>query len=269
MPDSTNITLVSCTFLGRNVGGGVIARMRDTLAAVEAALKTQYTAQNLGIPFVEWCGVHGVGGFREHGGPHTKGIAVDLDYTENPYIATRTGPHYGGEAYGATLGVRAAAVEACDRIMGGSGVADLACRKPGESTELVWDRFYAVSEGWKKYFSPYFSTVNHTVHRAPAANWQSCDISGFAEMVSNQELVVPISMVPIQVLRDYEAVRIPTVIGSPSKLPPVTRNPARGFLTHPKHVAVAMCKVGNMRWGACDFGYAESGDIMHYDLSGR
>lgn len=265
----TNISLVSCTFLGRSVGGGVIARMRDSLAAVESALKTQYNTLNPGVSFVEWCGVHGVGGFREHGGPHTKGIAVDLDYTENPYIATRTGPHYGGEAAGASLGVRAAAVEACDRIMGGSGLADLACRKPNEPTALVWERLHAVSEGWKKYFSPYFSVESATVHRAPVANWQSCDVKGFAGMVSNKELIVDINTVPIQVLRDYEAVRIPTVIGSPSKLPPVTRNPARGFLTHPKHVAVAMCEVGNMRWGACDFGYAESGDIMHYDLSGR
>lgn len=264
-----NITLVPCTFLGKKVGGGVIVRMRDSLAAVEAALKTEYNNLNPGMPFIQWCGINGIGGFREHGGPHTKGIAVDLDYTENPYIAIRTGTHFGGEAAGASLGVRVEAIEACDRIMGGTTAADLACRRSGESTELVWDRLNAVSVGWKNYFSPYFNNKNLLVRRKPIYNWQTCDVNGFAAMVTSKELIVDINTVPIQILRDYEAVRIPTVVGTPSKYPATTRNPARGFLTHPKHVAVAMCKVGNMRWGACDFGYAESGDIMHYDLSGR
>lgn len=265
----SNIVLVSCTFLGHNVGGGVISRMKDALVAVETQLKKEHGEVNPGVPFLQWCGVGNIGGYRENGGPHTKGIAVDLDYTSNPYIAVRTGSRYGGEAAGSKLGVRAAAVEACDRIMGGPGLADLACRKPGELTELVWDRLNAVSKGWIKYFSPYFNASSSLIRRAPVANWQTCDVGGFSQMVTTKELIVDIGTVPIQILRDYEAVRIPTVVGSPSKSPAVTRNPARGFMTHPKHVAVAMCKTGNMRWGACDFGYAESGDIMHYDLSGR
>ena len=264
----TDIALVSCNFLGRSVGGGVIARMRDALAAVEASLKTEYASVNPGVSFVDWCGIGGIGGFRENGGPHTHGIAVDLDYGANPYIATRTGSHLGGEAAGIGLtGVREAAIAACDRIVGGT--ADLSARKPHEDTGAVWDRFHAVSEAWKAYFGPYFSAANTLVKRPPAPNWQTCDASGFVSMVTNKELIVDISAVPLQVLRDYEAVRIPTVVGGPSKSPAITRNPAHGFLTHPRHVSVAMCKVGNMRWGACDFGPLESGDIMHYDLSGR
>lgn len=259
--------VTQCSFLGHSVGGGVVPKMLAALHAVEAALKAQYTAANPGVPFAEWCGITGVGGFREHGGPHTRGIAVDLDYTLNPYIATRTGQHFGGEFAGAGLvGVREAAVEACDRIVGGT--ADLSCRKPGESTESVWDRLHLVSEGWKAYFSPWFNTDHAKVTRKPVPNWQSCPAGDFAPMVASGELkVTDLTQVPVQVLRDYEAVRIPTVIGSPSKSPEVTRNPARGFLTHPKHLAVAMCKVGKMRWGACDFGHSESGDIMHYDLA--
>ena len=116
-----NITLVPCAFLGRNVGGGVITRMRDSLAAIEGALKTEYNNLNPGMPFIQWCGINGIGGFREHGGPHTKGIAVDLDYTENPYIAIRTGTHFGGEAAGASLGVRVEAIEAFDHDGRASG----------------------------------------------------------------------------------------------------------------------------------------------------
>jgi hypothetical protein len=58
-----NITLVPCSFLGKKVGGGVIARMRDSLAAVEAALKIEYSNLNLGIPFIQWCGVNSIGGY--------------------------------------------------------------------------------------------------------------------------------------------------------------------------------------------------------------
>src|SRR5262249_10612465 len=69
-----------------------------------------------------------------------------------------------------------------------------------------------------------------------------------------------------RMLRDYELVRIPLVIGNPSLAPARTRNPARGFLDLRKELVVAMCDVGGLRWGACDFGPSESGDIQHFDL---
>ncbi len=70
-----------------------------------------------------------------------------------------------------------------------------------------------------------------------------------------------------RILRDYELVRIPMVIGSPSYSPAVTRNPARGFLDLRPEIVVALCDSG-MRWGACDFDAgASNGDMQHFDLA--
>ncbi len=258
--------LVRATFLGHAVGGGVSARMRDALLAVEADLR----AEHAGLPeprpdFVAWCGVRqGLGGYREGAGFHAKGVAIDIDYELNPYIATRTGTALGGEAAGAKLGVRAAALAACDRACAAAGVAcDLAARRKGEPTGAVWDRFDAVHRALVGYFAPWFHAEAVLIRRRPVPHADVAAPAAFAALAG--ELLVAVDRVPVQVLRDYEAVRVPMVRGAPSVLPSVTRNPARGFLTIPRHVAVALCDVGTMRWGACDFGAAESGDIMHFD----
>jgi len=265
------ITLVRTQFLGRNVGGGVTAAMRDALAKAEEALKAEHASQAPQVPWLDWCGVQSIGGYRLNGGPHTRGIAVDLDYTENPYIATRTANRYGGEAQGAKLQKeRQMAVAACDRAVATTTslvTADLAARRKGESTAFVWDRFKVVSDALVKYFAPYFRHEGKLVSRVPVPKLGEADLDDFEPLVRSGELVVPLAGVPLQVLIDYEAVRIPMVIGSPSAAPRVTRNPARGFLTIPRHVTIALCDVAHMRWGASDFGPAESGDMMHFDLA--
>src|SRR5262249_42756474 len=84
-----------------------------------------------------------------------------------------------------------------------------------------------------------------------------------------------------QMLRDYEEVRTPMLFGNPAQPITKTRNPAHGFLQLRKELAVSMITVGGpalsqqlsnlnlpdskMRWGACDFGPTQSGDIMHFD----
>lgn len=54
--------------------------------------------------------------------------------------------------------------------------------------------------------------------------------------------------------------------GNPEARPPDTRNPARGFLDMPEWLVVALVDVGNLRWGASDFGHRASGDVHHFDL---
>jgi hypothetical protein len=72
-----------------------------------------------------------------------------------------------------------------------------------------------------------------------------------------------------QILQDYECVRIPMASGLPQRRPPLTRNPAREFMDLRAEVVVALCDVGRLQWGACDFGPAQSGDMMHFDLGRR
>jgi hypothetical protein len=243
--------LVPCVFLGRNVGGGVIGPFQAVLKDVEGVLRQQYALQNLNASFYDWCGIHAVGGFRPSpSGYHGHGVAVDLNYSTNGYSVSRTGKILGGEAAGADLhSVRVAFMEAADRICAEAKVpCDLAARKAGESTGDAWDRWHLVSDAIKAYFAPYYSAG--------------------PELDTGHEPVLPNVTIPEQVAKDYQAIRVPLVIGNPSARPRTTRNPARGLMDLPKHVVVAMCDVGKCRWGAIDFGSLESGDIMHFDRPG-
>ena len=245
-------TLITTRFLGVGIGGGVAPAMRDALGRVEDALRDEYARAQLaapdGLTWGPWHGVHAIGGYREHGGHHSEGIAIDLDYARNGYAPTRTGSTLGGEAAGAKLpGVRAAFMAACDRAcMATYGrPADLSARGEGESTGAVWDRWKRVSDAIVGYLSP----------------WYVSD--------AGQSGPLPDRVPPPQIAADYVALRTPLVIGAPSLAPKIARNPARGLMNLRRPVVVALCDVGGMRWGACDFGRLESGDIMHFDLARR
>ena len=245
-------TLIATRFLGVGIGGGVAPAMRDALGRVEDALRDEYARAQLsapdGLSWPEWHGVHAIGGYRAHGGHHSEGIAIDVDYARNGYAPTRTGSTLGGEAAGAKLpGVRAAFMAAADRacVATYSRPADLSARGKGETTGAVWDRWKRVSDAVVGYLSP----------------WYVSD--------AGQPGPLPDRVVPPQIAADYVALRTPLVIGAPSLAPKVARNPARGLMSLRRPVVVALCDVGGMRWGACDFGRLESGDIMHFDITRR
>ncbi|MDB4929442.1 MAG: hypothetical protein JWM10_1926 [Myxococcaceae bacterium] len=260
------------------------------LQRADAVLREQYADAMLALPagapqptFGEWHGVRGVGGHRPGSSWHGKGKAVDLNYTTNPYVATRNLRSYGGEGAGRGLGVRRPAVEAYDRacLVRWGRPADVTGRKAGESTGAAWDRFRAVSVALEAYFAPYFRREAKLVERRPVVKYATAPAEAFEVMAERGELAVPLAAVPLQVLRDFEAVRIPTVVGAPSKAPGVTRNPARGIMDLPRHTVVAVCDLGGqlLRWGMIDFGdgasatrdaeEGENGDGMHADMGGR
>lgn len=261
-------SLQSVRFLGRSCR--VAPRLAAKLAKVEDALRIEWGSTAAGVPFQLWHNVHSVGGYRKAAGYHGRGLAIDVDYTPNPYIATRTGGTYGGEAAGASLGVRGWAVEACDRACGGPGRADLSARRRDETTATVWDRFEVVNVALRNYFAPYFRPDPATIKRRPMKGWQAATHAQLAAALAGEMLpgVVPAD-VPHQVLLDYEAVRIPMVAGSPAARPSETRNPARGIMNLRRPVVVALCDVGGLRWGMSDFGRGASGDGMHFDTASR
>ena len=244
--------MIATRFLGVGIGGGVAPALRDALGRVEDALRDEYARGQLaapdGVTWGPWHGVSAIGGYRERGGHHSEGIAIDLDYARNGYAPTRTGSTLGGEAAGAKLpGVRAAFMAACDRacLAAYGRPADLSARGKGESTGAVWDRWKRVSDAIVAYLAP----------------WYVSDAGQPGLLVER--------VAPPQVVLDYVALRTPLVIGAPSLAPRVARNPARGLMSLRRPVVVALCDVGGMRWGACDFGRLESGDIMHFDLARR
>lgn len=254
-------SLVSVRFLGCSVR--VESSLATVLTKVEAALHDEYTRAMLALPggaptqtFAAWHGVRGVGGYRKAAGWHGKGLAVDLNYATNGYAVVRStvGAHviHGGEAAGARLaGVRRAFADACDRAcMALDGApADLSARKRGESTGAAWDRWHRVSEAVRAYLAPYYLAAD------------ALDV-GEAD-------AIPGVAVPPQVAADYQALRVPLVVGAPSMRPRTTRNPARCLMDLPRAVVVALCDVGGCRWGGVDFGPSESGDLMHFDLAAR
>lgn len=260
-PEEIEATLVSVRFLGCSVR--VAPLLATVLARVETALHDEWTRAQLALPggapvqaFAAWHGVRGVGGYRPHGGWHSKGIALDLNYQTNGYAVCRStvGAHvvHGGEAAGAGLaGVRRAFADACDRacLAYDGAPADLSARKRGESTGAAWDRWHRVSEAVRAYLAPYYLAAD-------------------ALDVGEADAITGVAMPP-QVAADYQALRVPLVVGAPSMRPRITRNPARCLMDLPRAVVVALCDVGGCRWGGIDFGTAESGDLMHFDLAAR
>ncbi len=169
--------LVSLTFLGRPVQGGVNPGLRNRLAAVERhlravfaalppALRTDPETGQLVSTFEQWGGVTTVRGWRPsrslHLSKHQSGSAVDVNYDRQPYIATRGpgergGTVYGGEAAGAALQrERRSATEVYDRAMAfryPSGLtADVGELHRGETTGQAYDRFRMTSDALRDYF---------------------------------------------------------------------------------------------------------------------
>ena len=255
-------SLVSTRFCGCSCR--VSPRLARVLAKVDEHLHSEYMRAMVALPggelplsFAEWTGVRGVGGYRKGGGHHARGNAIDINYATNGYAVCRsTLPSgkvvYGGEAAGAGLtGVREAFAAACDRAcMALDGApADLSARKRGESTGAVWDRWHRVSEAVRAYLAPYYPAVdNYDVGEADA---------------------LPGVVIPAQVAADYQALRVPLVVGSPERHPRTTRNPAKGLMDIPRAVMVALADVGGMRLGLCDLGARESADVMHADLASK
>lgn len=180
--------------------------------------------------------------------------------------------------------------------------ADLSVARQGESSETIYRRFKNASNALVVYLSIAFNPSGpREITRAPIANIDSMSLydilmlirTGPGELRADTEIVIDlatalgisvnvppgtISSLPRafvdnlpaaiatlwrQILIDYEAVRIPMVIGTPVPAPPRTRNPIYGFLTLSEQLVAALRDSG-LYWGACDLGQEYSGDMMHF-----
>lgn len=252
-------SLVSVRFLGARTR--VAPLLATVLAKVETALHAEWQRAQVALPggvptktFAEWHSITSCGGYRKAAGWHGKGAAVDLQYRQQGYLCTRTrtarGVVYGGEGAGAgRRGVREAFANACDRacVAFDGEPADLSARKPGENTGSVWDRWDRTSRAVAAYLAPYYQTEDDLD-------------AGDADV---REGVA----IPPQVAADYQALRVPLVVGTPQPHPRLTRNPAKGLIAWRRPVFVALGDQG-LRLGLCDMG-RESGDAHHVDLASR
>jgi hypothetical protein len=291
--------LVTPTFLGQPTGAGVNPDMAAVLATVENDLQAQYD----GLPpdeqgatsFTAWCGLHDeIIGWRHNAGYHASGSAVDLNVTTCPYIATRTNGTPGGES-GADPAALAAAVAVYDRavsFMEGSDApaADVRAKRGSENHGDVWDRFMRVSGALSYYLAFAVRSDLLRINRTPVPDaenastdaldgiptterWDKDQALGYIDQILSDGDFVQThpdwnqdtETTYYRILRDYELVRIPMEFGAPGPAPAHTRNPARGFLDLPRWVVVSLSDVGQLHWGAADFG-PQSGDMQHFDL---
>jgi len=192
--------IVSATFLGQNVDGGVNPVMRTKLRAAETAIQASFnalpTAQQVdfatGAPttsYIAWSGVTEVGGWRASTtSRHGSGSAVDINYHNNPYIATGTVASPGGEnGPGAVAGIddaRSRAIEVYERAftfivndgfdLAGMPHSDVRPRQTGETTAAMHRRFQQTSDALRDYLRLAFNAgspaPNNTVNRVPVAN---------------------------------------------------------------------------------------------------
>lgn len=278
--------------------------------------------------FDAFCGIKALhGGFSFRRGKHSLGCAIDIDVTQNPYIATRTRNGavdvFGGEQGGFSkdkipllqTNIWKPAVEVYDRaafILFGSesgikAVADVAhFRKGASSTESfdeAWFRFLKASRALEFYFALAFNKV-------PAANQGSLTTADphnqgvpfevfkerFISVFGNKEKAKPthpeieaamladedgfLQRTHQEIIADHALVRKAMVTGSltvakvqnneafANAVANVSRDPCHGFMTHRKETVRGMCSsgIGGLRWGACMFGEAANGDIMHFDM---
>jgi hypothetical protein len=330
--------LAQPTFLGQPTGAGVNPILAGVLAAVEQDLQNQYNAANPvdangnAISFTDWCGLTeaAIGWRTPPAGFHGSGSAVDVNFSLNPYIATRTGATVGGEqpGTGTYTGTSVAgpqtivrtdawsnAVAVYDRAVAFAfnegDTADVTIRVH-DTIDVTYDRFRKVSDSLAYYFS-WAVSGTATIQRAPFLDvdtWpdQSPNFGGIpateqiGEATATQALdslfqdagfqaahpswaATSIELY-YQMLRDYEKVRVPMLIGSPTQPIALTRNPANGFLHLRRELVLSLITTGNgvlsasgaapadgspltMRWGASDFGAASSGDVQHFDLGGH
>lgn len=170
--------IVDATFLGMAVQGGVDNEMKRRLDAVEEDLRSAYATSGESVGFETWCGLRQRPGGFHAGGYHGQGIAIDLNYDTNPYIATRTGSTFGGEAgfIGGSVG-RALAVDVYDRAVSftfsETDVADVSIRV-NDSIEVTYDRFRFASDCLGYYLSHVFQWGDDRVwiSRAPISQAQ-------------------------------------------------------------------------------------------------
>lgn len=186
-----------------------------------------------------------------------------------------------------------------------SSVASVGARAPGEPTTSVFQRFGVASNAVSRYLQLVFGptmpatlTPPPRLGRPPVADAarasQAALLAGIPAAERWPDAVARANLAAVltdpafaaahpgwstdvefwftQIMRDYEVVRVPMQFGPVSLAPAITRNPANGFLDLRHELVVALAAdppLPLMRWGVCDFGPAESGDVMHFDLAAR
>ena len=253
------------TFVAEEFGNALLKADADARPKIEAKEGHAFADK-------DWQ-IHDISGYQANKktGLHPWGVAVDIDYALNPYVANEAGDVVGG-------------VNVVDKVTTPiyHRIALLMLDPPRTSlipggSKLTYDTLAAESQAMIDYFSmkgddaKVKAWVDKRKDVLDASMWQTV----FGEEVPTDQRATKLS--PL-ISDDYTNLSAGPKDTAPTKLPGGVdrpfdpkggsakgRDPAKGFLTIRKEVVEALRAQPNMRWGGTDFG-AANGDIMHFDF---
>lgn len=265
----------SATLFGLSVDGGIHPDFYKKLQAAETKAKAMISPAPVSAS--DW-GVRNISGYQagKTGGYHPWGLAIDIDYAENPYIM-----HEDGEAaldklletvYQriARFMLKRNSVIPKDMFAGKKSVGDMYDLIKEESDAMK--SYFRIMQDQKSLqselnkhdlFEPKFwEEVWGVKDQTPSIDW-------IQEIMMRDYVTLAGKDGPAVSGKTYPSAK--TVLkGATGDVPfddkkgsLKTRKPENGFLTIRKELVLALTGEG-LRWGAMHFGGA-SGDVMHFD----
>ena len=271
-------TMVNGSFLGHGIARGLRQEFLTKLDDAKDKIDEEYTQS--GNPVPAGYGISSVGGFRRSAGFHAWGLAIDIDVARNPFVMHESGeraldrqlsPVYHRIAefiLNSPIGTEHSIIPTI--ITQGGGMTATSPTGRRERVAEYHDRLLLESQAMEQYFA---------LMNDPAA--LATFLAGPWTQRHPQATPPPAADVTAQMWQDYAVLGGAVPRGGPPGVPGFTapaaaegdrpfnprsagqQDPALGFLTIPKEVAVGLGRAVS-RWGAIDFG-GESGDIQHFD----
>jgi len=247
--------MVAGTFLGEGVQAHPVLVKRLQLA--ESHL--QATVGKSGAQLAKELGVRGgYSIFRKGAAYHGFGLAIDINYSTNPFIGGQDGDQTGNHQ------AIAAIFHAC--LLTGQGTpvspSDSAGRQGKESTADLWQHFHDSSEALKQYLGAKdnLPQVNAWIEAGNLSRALTAP-RGVTDEAKLRGADAPAWLEQIRI--DQELTHGASSSQSNWWMDSSNRA-SNGFMDLDQRLVVALRDIGGLGWGASDFGEA-SGDFMHFD----
>jgi hypothetical protein len=201
---------------------------------------------------------HGAGGMS----PHGWGVAIDIDYEDNPYILgdTDAGRVANGNASRA-LHNALLLLKGEDRAINSSYLSSLSVKPTAE----IYDTLKDLDDAFIQYLGLDGDAAGITaqLQQLTAPGKAAAALQGQSPGDATNRWLG-------EIRQDKQNLKgavgtVPTNFRQGSALTGVPRDATKGFLTLSKDLVVALRDTACLAWGAVDFGPTVSGDFQHFD----
>ena len=249
------------SFLGLSISAHPVLLAR--LGKAEASLQAQ--VGKTGAELRKELGVHGGEGYKifrkPPGGYHCFGLAIDINYTSNPYI--------GGQEAGTSAGDKeamAAIYHACLLTGRGTPVSsgDSWKRHGKESTADLWQHFHDANAALEAYLMA-ADDAQQVQAWIAAGNLQRAltPPPGVSDDAKLRAADADGWLAQIKLDREHTHGKAATQ--SDWWMTGAGQRTGLGFMDLDQRLVVALRDVGGLAWGAADFDESHNGDVMHFD----